>query len=213
MSAGEGARVEAAPESTATRGWKAALAGWILRRCGWTISGRKPAEAKYVMVASPHTSYWDTPVMLLCAVHLGIRLRWLVKAQANRGLLGALLRRLGGIPVDRSGGHGAVARATAAFRDHDELALALAPDGTRRYCDYWRSGFYHLARAADVPVAFGFQDWGARRVGFGPTLRLTGDVKVDMDRVRAFYAGMVGKYPERTSRIRLKEEDVGHHDS
>lgn len=206
MSAAEGPRVEVASASGAATGL-AALAGWILRRWGWTICGHKPDVPKYVMVASPHTSYWDTPVMLLCAVHLGIRLRWLVKAQATRGLLGLVLRRLGGIPVDRSGGHGAVARATVAFRDQDELALALAPDGTRRYCAYWRSGFYHIARAADVPILCGFQDWGTRRVGMGPTLRLSGDVKADMDRLRAFYGGMAGKHPERTSRIRLKEED------
>ncbi len=187
----------------------AALAGWILRRWGWTISGSKPALPKYVLVASPHSSYWDTPVMLLCAAHFGIPLRWLGKSQAFRGPLGAVLRRLGGIPVDRAGGNGAVARTAAAFRAQDEMALALAPDGTRRYCDYWRSGFYHLARAADVPVVLGFQDWGTRRVGIGPTLRLSGDVRADMDRLRAFYGGMSGKHPERTSRIRLREEEAG----
>jgi 1-acyl-sn-glycerol-3-phosphate acyltransferase len=185
----------------------ARLAGWILRRWGWTIVGRPPDDAKYVMIGSPHTSYWDTPVMLLCAAHFGIPLRWLVKSQAYRPPFRGILRRLGGIPLDRSGGHGAVAQIAEVFRARERLALALAPDGTRRYCEHWRSGFYHIARAAGVPVVFGFQDWGTRRVGIGGILRLTGDVKTDMDRVRAFYTGMVGKYPERTSRIRLREED------
>src|SRR5262249_40655962 len=157
-----------------------------LRRWGWTIVGRTPALAKYVMIASPHTSYWDTPVMLLCAAHFGIPLRWLVKPQAYRPPFRAVLRRLRGIPIDRSGGHGAVARIAEVLRAEDQFALALAPDGTRRYCDYWRSGFYHLARAGDVPVVCGFQDWGTRRVGIGPTLRMTGDVRADMDRVRSF---------------------------
>jgi 1-acyl-sn-glycerol-3-phosphate acyltransferase len=184
------------------------LASWILRRWGWTISGEKPAAPKYVLIASPHSSYWDAPVMLLFSLHFGIRLRWLGKSEAFRGPLGPFFRRLGGIPIDRSGGQGAVARTAAAFRAHDELALAIAPDGTRGYREYWRSGFYHLARAADVPVVLSFLDWGTRRAGIGPTVRLTGDVKADMDRLRAFYAGMSARHPEWTSRVRLREEDA-----
>jgi 1-acyl-sn-glycerol-3-phosphate acyltransferase len=93
------------------------------------------------------------------------------------------------------------------FREGAPLALAIAPDGTRSARDYWRSGFYHIARAADVPLVLSFLDWGARRAGIGPTLALTGDIAADMGHIRAFYAGMVGRYPEQTSRIRLREED------
>jgi 1-acyl-sn-glycerol-3-phosphate acyltransferase len=182
-------------------------AGFLLRRAGWTISGAAPAASRYVLVASPHSSNWDTAVMLLCAAHFGIRLRWVGKRESFRGPLGPVLRRLGGIPIERAGGRGVVASTAEVFRDGAPLALAIAPDGTRSARDYWRSGFYHIARAADVPLVLSFLDWGARRAGIGPTLALTGDIAADMDRIRAFYAGMVGRYPEQTSRVRLREED------
>jgi 1-acyl-sn-glycerol-3-phosphate acyltransferase len=182
-------------------------AGGLLRRAGWTISGERPAAPRYVLVASPHSSNWDTAVMLLFAVHFGIRLRWIGKRESFRGPLGPLLRALGGIPIDRGGGQGLVAATAEEFRGRSRLALAIAPDGTRRARDYWRSGFYHIARAADVPLVLSFLDWGARRAGIGPTLALSGDVGADMDRIRAFYAGMVGRYPDQTSRVRLREED------
>lgn len=183
------------------------IAGWLLRRSGWTLVGSRPAAPRYVVVASPHSSNWDAVIMLLVAFQLGIRLRWLGKAEAFRGPLRPLLRALGGIPIDRSGGRGLVAATAEAFRAHEALALAIAPDGTRRALDYWRSGFYHIARAADVPVVLGFLDWGARRAGAGPTLSLTGDVGADMDRIRAFYAGMSARHPRQVSRVRLREED------
>jgi 1-acyl-sn-glycerol-3-phosphate acyltransferase len=182
-------------------------AGQLLRRAGWTISGERPAAPRYVLVASPHSSNWDTAVMLLFAVHFGIRLRWIGKRESFRWPLGPLLRALGGMPIDRGGGQGLVADTAEAFRGRSRLALAIAPDGTRRARDYWRSGFYHIARAADVPLVLSFLDWGARRAGIGPTLALSGNVGADMDRIRAFYAGMVGRYPDQTSRVRLREED------
>jgi 1-acyl-sn-glycerol-3-phosphate acyltransferase len=162
---------------------------------------------RYVLVASPHSSNWDTAVMLLFAVHFGIRLRWIGKRESFRWPLGPLLRKLGGIPIDRSGGQGLVAATAEVFRGRAHLALAIAPDGTRRARDYWRSGFYHIARAAEVPLVLSYLDWGARRAGIGPAMALTGNVAADMDGIRAFYAGMVARYPEQTSRVRLREED------
>jgi len=93
--------------------------------------------------------------------------------------------------------------------DSYKAALAIAPDGTRSARDYWRSGFYHIARAADVPLVLSFLDWGTHRAGIGPTMALSGNVGADMDRIRAFYAGMVGRHPEQTSRVRLREEGTG----
>jgi 1-acyl-sn-glycerol-3-phosphate acyltransferase len=182
-------------------------AGALLRRAGWKISGARPDAPRYVLVASPHSSNWDTAVMLLFAAHFGIRLRWVGKRESFRWPLGPLLRRLGGIPIDRGGSRGVVASTAEVFRGGEPLALAIAPDGTRRALDYWRSGFYHIARAADVPLVLSFLDWGTHRAGIGPTMALTGNVGSDMDRIRAFYAGMVGRHPEQTSRVRLREED------
>jgi 1-acyl-sn-glycerol-3-phosphate acyltransferase len=183
------------------------MAGWILRRWGWTLVGERPAPLRYVVVAAPHGSNWDAVLMLLCAFHFGIRVRWLGKKESFRGPLRPLLLRLGGIPIDRGGGRGLVAETVAAFRAHHELALALAPDGTRAYRDYWKSGFYHIALGANVPLVLSFMDWGTRRAGVGPTLRLSGDVRADMEPIRAFYAGMRARHADQTSRVRLLEED------
>jgi 1-acyl-sn-glycerol-3-phosphate acyltransferase len=184
------------------------LAGWILRRWGWTLVGQKPAAPRYVLVAAPHSSNWDAVVMLLVARAFGVRLGWLGKAEAFRGPLGPLMRALGGIAVDRSAAHGLVPDTAQAFRGRDALALAIAPDGTRGYRDYWKSGFYHIALSAGVPVVLAFLDWGTRRTGVGPTLSLSGDVRADMERIRAFYAGMLARHPEKTSQVRLLEEDA-----
>lgn len=168
--------------------------------------GERPAEPRFVLVAAPHGSNWDGIVMLLCARHFGVRLGWLGKAELFRGPLRPLLRRLGGIPVDRGAAHRLVEATAEAFRSRADLALAIAPDGTRGYRDHWRSGFYHIALTAGVPLVLGFLDWGTRRTGVGPTIRLGGDVHADMERIRSFYAGMRARRPERTSRVRLLEE-------
>ena len=184
------------------------LAGWILRRCGWTVVGERPAAPRYVLVAAPHSSNWDAVLMLMVARHLGVRLSWLGKAEAFRGPLGPLMRALGGIAVDRSGPQGLVPATAEAFRSRDALALAIAPDGTRGYRGHWKSGFYHIALTAGVPVVLAFLDWGTRRTGVGPTLTLSGDVRADMERIRSFYAGMLARQPEKTSDVRLMEEDA-----
>jgi len=89
------------------------------------------------------------------------------------------------------------------------LRLAVSPEGTRARCDHWRSGFYHIARQARVPVATGFLDYANRRCGMGPLIELTGDVSADMDRIRSFYEPLRGKYPELQGPIRLREEAGG----
>ena len=92
------------------------------------------------------------------------------------------------------------------FRDAERLTLVVPAEGTRGWVPRWKSGFYHIARAANVPVVLGFLDYGRKAGGFGPAIRVTGDVRRDMDVVRAFYAGMRGKHHEHTGAILLTEE-------
>ena len=85
--------------------------------------------------------------------------------------------------------------------------LGLAPSGTRKLGSHWKSGFYHIARAANVPVVLGFIDFGTRRVGLADVVHLSGDIASDMDRIRAAYQGVKGRNPHRQMPIRLAGEE------
>jgi 1-acyl-sn-glycerol-3-phosphate acyltransferase len=109
------------------------------------------------------------------------------------------------MPVDRRGGTGVIAQLATAFAEHDDFKLVVAPEGTRSRTAHWKSGFYHLARAARVPLALAFIDYRRREVGVGGYLDLTDDILVDMARIAAFYADRTGRRPENASPVRLDE--------
>ncbi len=192
-------------------GWGVRLRRWLgrafLRLAGWEAVGAEHVVDKGVIIAAPHTSNWDGVFMLAVAWAMDLRLSWMVKDSLTRGPLGWLVRATGGIGVDRSARHDTVEQLRRRFERSDRLLLAIAPSGTRGRRDHWRSGFYHVARAAGVPILLGFLDYARRRGGIGGALRPTGDLRADMDRIRAFYAPIRGKHPELESRIRLKAED------
>jgi 1-acyl-sn-glycerol-3-phosphate acyltransferase len=158
-----------------------------------------------VVVFYPHTSNWDFPVGLMAKWMLGIHFRFIGKHTLFAGPFGPMFTRWGGIPVDRRESTGNIARLAERFAAETDFRLAIAPEGTRRRTEHWKSGFYHLARAAGVPVALAFIDYARREVGVGAHLDLTGDVDADMARIAAFYADKVGRRPENAGPIRLPE--------
>jgi 1-acyl-sn-glycerol-3-phosphate acyltransferase len=97
----------------------------------------------------------------------------------------------------------------AAFNETSSLVLVVPTEGTREKTDYWKSGFYHIARQAGVPIVPSFLDFGRKRGGFGPALQMSGDVRADMQYFRDFYAGMEGRFPDQFGPIRLREEQPG----
>lgn len=178
---------------------------WLFR---WRREGGPPPLDRYVLVLSPHTSNWDFPNMLAFAWAFGLRdIRWVGKHTLFRFPLGLFMRWAGGLPVDRTAAHDTVTQLAEQFASRERLILGVAPSGTRKYRDHWKSGFYHVALAAGVPIVLAYLDYGQRRGGIGPPIELTGDVAADMDRVRTFYADKQGRDPERVSRIRLQIED------
>lgn len=176
---------------------------------GWRVEGELPAARKFVFIAAPHTSNWDLPFMLATAYILGARISWLGKHTVFWGPFGWFMRALGGIPVDRRSKHNMVQQVAERFAEAEALILAIPPEGTRKRVEYWKSGFYHIARAAQVPVAMGFLDFQRKVSGLGPPLYTTGDVRADMDQIRSFYRDIRGKIPEFESTPRLREEDPG----
>jgi 1-acyl-sn-glycerol-3-phosphate acyltransferase len=184
------------------------LAIWVLRLRGWRLVGRAPDLPKYVIVFAPHTCNWDFLLGMLAARGYGIQASWLGKHSIFRWPVAGFLHRLGGIPVHRDHHEGIVGQVVAAFGSADSMVLGLTPEGTRRRTSHWKSGFYRIARAAGVPIALASLDRPGRRITLGPAIAPTGDVRQDMDRIRAFYAGTQGIHPERASAVRLQEEDA-----
>jgi len=178
-----------------------------LRLNGWRLAGEVPEPRKFVLILAPHTSNWDVPFMLALAWVYGIHIEWMVKESLFRPPLGWLLRKLGGIPIDRRAAHGVVGQMVDAFHEHDTLILGVPPEGTRRRSTHWKTGFYEIARGAGVPIVMGFLDFGNRVGGMGPVLHPTDDVGADMDRIRAFYVDKTGKRPESFTPPRLRIED------
>ncbi|CAB4886045.1 unannotated protein [freshwater metagenome] len=166
-----------------------------------------PVPDRCVMIAAPHTSNWDFPLTLAIAKLGGVRIAWLGKAELFRGPLGPIMRRLGGISVRRDDAGSMVRDLVAEFATREKFCLVVPVEGTRSKSEYWKSGFYRIAHDADVPILCAFVDSVTRTGGFGPTLVPTGNVRTDMDQIRAFYAGKEGLRPGRTGVPRLREED------
>jgi len=180
------------------------LASLVLRSAGWTAVGQVPRTG--VLVGAPHTSNWDFVMMLLIMWRGGVTPRVLIKKELFRGPLGWLLHRLGGLPLDRQNPGAVVRELVREARSGEPFLLILAAEGTRQKGEYWKSGFWRLARSAKLPIALAFIDGPTRTAGFGPTISATPDVVADMDKVREFYADKHGIHPERRTEPRLREE-------
>lgn len=185
---------------------KKRIARWYLTLAGWRIEGEKPPFDSFVLIAAPHTSNWDLPYMLAFAAVFDLRIRWMAKHNLFYPPMGWILRALGGVPIVRHKNSNVVADTVETLRGDPKLILVVPTEGSRSRGEYWKSGFYHIARGAGVPIVPSYLDYGRRAGGFGPALQPSGDVSADMQYFRDFYAPMKGKYPENFGPIRLREE-------
>ena len=177
-----------------------------LGACGWTVEGELPRVPKAILIAAPHTTAWDGPFMLAVAWVFRLKLNWIAKHTLFVGWQGPVLRWLGALPIDRRAPQGQVADVAQRIREADGIILAIAPEGTRAQTELWKSGFYHIAREAQVPILCGFLDYRRKVGGVGPAFIPTGDIEADMDRIRAFYRGITGMKPDGFAEPRLREE-------
>jgi len=187
------------------------LGKWVLRLVGWQTAGELPSRGTFIVIGAPHTSNWDFPLGLVAAAAFGVKISWLGKDALFRWPLGGLMRWLGGIPVRRDRSEGAVQQAADAFAAAESLILVIAPEGTRSRALFWKSGFYHIATAARVPIFPVYIDGPTRRVGAGPAIHPTGDVRRDMDVIRDFYADTRGIRPGNAGVVKLREENCSSH--
>lgn len=186
--------------------------GFLSRAClklsGWRVSGKMPNTKKMVIIAAPHTSNWDLPFTLFIAFFLRVKIYWMGKDTIFRPPFKKVFKLLGGVPIDRSKSNSIVNQSIEQFMQRDEFALAIPPSGTRAKVTHWKTGFYHIAVGAKVPIVLGFLDYKRKIGGLGPTIYPTGDLDRDMERIQSFYSGITGKYPEKANTLaKIKKTD------
>lgn len=173
---------------------------------GWKFEGDLSPTGKYILICEPHTSNWDFIHLLAVMFINRIKISWLGKHTIFKKPFGGFMKWLGGIPIDRRSTHGVVDQIADYFAAYENLVIAVSPSGTRHKTDHWKSGFYHIAFKAQVPLLLGYVDFPNKIVGTGPSITPSGNIKQDMDRIREFYADIRGDHPELESDIILREE-------
>ncbi len=184
------------------------LASLALKTFGWKFEGDVPSETKCVCLAVPHTSNWDGVLLVALTRSIGLEMEWMVKDSWVKGPLRPLMRGLGAVGINRSRATNVVDQMVAEFGRRDRFVLGIPPEGTRARAEHWKSGFYHIALGAKVPVIPGYLDYARKRGGLGPAIHLTGEVGADMNQIRAFYAAKnpIAQDPRKSGPIRLREE-------
>ncbi len=173
---------------------------------GWEFEGELPPQGKFLLVCGPHTSNWDFIYLLAIMFMLRIKVSWMGKHTLFKKPFGKVMRWLGGIPIDRRSAHGVVDQIVDHYNENENLIIAVTPEGSRRKRDHWKSGFYHIANKAQVPLLLGYADYANKKAGTGLSFIPTGKVKQDMDIIRNFYKDIRGDHPELENDIILREE-------
>lgn len=184
------------------------LAKRLLKQAGWTARLDVPLPERCVIVAEPHTSNWDGWYLVLGSLVLGLDLRWMIKAEANRAPWGKFLSATGALYVERGKG-GSVEAAAAAFDGQTRMRVAIAPSGTRKRTDHWRTGFLRIARLAKVPIALGYVDYERREVGIGLCLDANLPDEELQATMAAFYATKTACRPEWASDVHFGKREKG----
>lgn len=166
----------------------------VLRLGGWKVVGEFPDQPKLMIIAAPHSSGWDAVWGLAAKLALGVEIQFMAKAELFRGPLGWLLRGLGIFPVDRAAPRGIVGEVAAKYRESERLWLGVAPEGTRRRVERWKSGFWRIAREAGVPVLCAYFHYPEKTIGIGAVFELSENLDADMARIRAWYRPWIGKH-------------------
>jgi len=172
------------------------LLSWlVLKLSGWKVINVAPATGSYLLIAAPHTSNWDFPLGIAMAFHLRLRVYFIGKHTLFTGITGPIMRWLGGIPLNREASKNFVDASIEAYADNENLIFAIAPEGTRASVERWKTGFYHMAKGANVPLALAYFDFATRTGGIGKMLNTTDNMDADMQAIADFYRPMTGKNP------------------
>lgn len=145
---------------------------------------------------APHTSNWDFYIGMLGFWAIGVKAKMLIKKEAFKPGIGILLKKLGGIPVDRSQNNNLTEKNAQYFKKNKEMIILFTPEGTRSYNEKWKKGFYYLAKSADVPIILGYMDYKNKIGGFKSDFVPTWDEEKDFQTIKDFYKQFTPKHPE-----------------
>lgn len=170
----------------------------LLKIFGWKVIGTLPKELhKFIMIEAPHTSNLDFIIGRLAFYKLGIKTKFLIKQELFKFPMGSLLKAMGGIPVNRGKKNNMIEFVADLFKNSDNLAVVITPEGTRKYNTHWKKGFYHIAEKANVPVICGFIDYAKKEGGIGPVFYPSpGNFEKDFKLIEDFYRDKTACHPE-----------------
>ena len=164
----------------------------ILKILRWQTRGGELPHQKFVLIGAPHTSNWDFPLMLMVVLKLRLRVFWMGKHTLFPFPFSGLMKWLGGIPINRSASHNVVRETVRQFKENKDLVVLVPPEGTRSKVARWKTGFYHIANMAEVPILMGYVNAEKKEAGFADFFYPTGDLKGDLEKIREFYHPIKG---------------------
>ncbi|MEL6671727.1 MAG: 1-acyl-sn-glycerol-3-phosphate acyltransferase [Bacteroidota bacterium] len=179
---------------------------WFFRLTGWKMAPNTPPEAyrQSVMLAAPHTTQWDAMYMIGAFGEMGIPLRYAIKKEFKRiPIIGSILASVGALWIDRSSSAKDQKRRSYIdvmaefFETGEDLAMIIAPEGTRSLQKEWKLGFYHIAVKAGVPITLGYLDYPTKTAGVGGPIFPSGDMEEDLKKIMDFYRDIRGKHPQK----------------
>jgi 1-acyl-sn-glycerol-3-phosphate acyltransferase len=171
---------------------------WLFKWKGWKMDVQLPDNYdRCVVIAAPHTSNWDFLYSLAVFFHYKLPVKYLAKKELFRWPLKGIMEKTGGLPVYRNSKNKLVDEMIQLFKDNEKLMLAIPAEGTRSRVKKWKTGFYHVALGANVPILLGYLDYKNKMAGFGPLIHLSGDPIKDANQIKDFYRTIEGKYPEK----------------
>ncbi len=172
------------------------LSRLLLKLWGWKVIGNPPPDKKYLIIVAPHTSNWDFVIAVIARKAIDIEMHYMGKSPLFKPPHGFIFRWLGGFPVDRSKPNGLVNSAVELFRNREHFILTLSPEGTRKKVDRWKTGFWHIANQAGIPICMVGLDYGKKQVVYLGMFNTTGNIENDMPKIKARFKEIRGKHPE-----------------
>ena len=179
----------------------------ILKLIGWELDERVPESQRYVMIGYPHTSNWDFILGMLAKWALGLPINWVAKHSMFWGPFKPMFIAMGGVPLDREKTTGFIQKNIKLFAEKEHFILGLMPEGTRSKTDHWKTGFYHIAHGANVPIVMAYLDYKNKVIGIGELVDTSGDIHADFEIIKTFYEDKTGYRPEHQSDMRIVAGD------